>query len=166
MRSLETLMMAGIIGLVAVAIWQGRHWFPGQISSPGSAVAVAVQPASKGDPKALHLSPAKNSGRHSAARKNDPDRPGLPLVSPATDLSSPLTMVIGSSLGDPDSVKLPVGTTRSELRERFGTPTLDIQSPREGSLIERYYYVNQDHANMTVATLENGRLIATATVAR
>jgi hypothetical protein len=53
-----------------------------------------------------------------------------------------------------------IGATRSELRERYGVPTFAVESVRDGSLVERYYYVKPDHANVVMATLHNGKLVA------
>jgi hypothetical protein len=62
--------------------------------------------------------------------------------------------------GVPDPDKIAIGTTSSELRKRFGVPSLALESVDDGSLVERYYYVKPDRANLVVATLRNGSLVS------
>ncbi len=66
-------------------------------------------------------------------------------------------------LGVPDSEKMEIGTTRSELRERYGVPTLAVSSVRDGALVELYYYVQPDRVKLVIATLREGKLVSAQT---
>src|SRR5438105_9792298 len=50
MRGMEVLIMAGLLGLVAVGVWNARRWLPDWASSKPAAVASAT-PAAKSDAK-------------------------------------------------------------------------------------------------------------------
>ena len=71
-----------------------------------------------------------------------------PIVSSRPDLPFPT----------PEALKK--GSTASELRSRFGTPTIDIAGTSEGRVLEKYYYLNRERDRLTVITLENGLLIS------
>ena len=64
----------------------------------------------------------------------------------------------------PDLGKIGYGTTRSEIRKRYGVPTLAVVSSHDGSLVERYYYADPDHSKMAIATFRDGKLVAAQTV--
>jgi hypothetical protein len=160
MRGLETFMVAGLIGLVGVAVWQGRHWFPALTPSGASSMVSPVSAAlakNAKDHKGLSKL-AKNSERRSTFRDAHSGN--------VAALDGGISEVIVPLPGFPTSKTLAVGTTRSELRERYGVPTLDVSSSRDGSLVERYYYVNPNDAHLTVATLHNGKLVSAETVQR
>jgi hypothetical protein len=158
MRGLETFMVAGLIGLVGVAVWQGRHWFPALTPSGASSMVSPVPVALAKDLKSLHSKLAKNSERRSTLRDAHSGNVAV--------LDGGISEVVVPLPGFPTSKTLAVGTTRSELRERYGVPTLNVLSSRDGSLVERYYYVNPNDAHLTVATLHNGKLVSAETVQR
>jgi hypothetical protein len=158
MRSLELLTLAAIIGLVGAVVWQGGHWFPGQSVLATSAPTLPVRPPVSKEVKAVPGKVAKNPGRHNVApAMNESAALSLP-----PDLNS-AKIVVTPPLGIPDSEALAIGTTSSELRERYGVPSVAVESVREGSLVERYYYVKADHANMVVANLRDGKLVSAQT---
>jgi hypothetical protein len=151
MRSLAMLILVASIGLLGVAIWEGLQWYPGQTLQAASA-RFPVRPPVKKKEKAVHGGMAKNPVRSPDSGTNEP--PSFPphLNSGAAVVRHPLSV--------PDSDNMEIGATRSELRERYGVPTFAVESVRDGSLVERYYYVKPDHANVVMATLHNGKLVA------
>jgi hypothetical protein len=157
MRGLESVLLIATVGLVGVAAWQWGYWFPGQTPQFAYAARSTVLPADSKEAKGVHHV-AKNSGRHSAI----PETVGAPEPSLSPDLN-PAKKAVVPPPGVPDSETLAVDTTRSELRERYGVPALAVESVRDGSLVERYYYVKPDHANMVVATLRNGKVVSAQT---
>src|SRR5947209_1218420 len=122
MRSLELFVIASLIGLVGIAVWHGRQWFPAHTGNAGSAVASTIQPASTAAAKALHSRSARNSGHESAARDARSGNTGLNAglqerVQLVPDASRTATIQVDvSPTGDPDSEKLPVGTDRKSTR--------------------------------------------------
>jgi hypothetical protein len=66
----------------------------------------------------------------------------------------------------PNANNIKAGTTRTELRARYGNPTLDVTARRDGRLVERYYYLSEDQSQLTVATLQDGAVTQTETVSR
>ena len=56
----------------------------------------------------------------------------------------------------PTPKNLQVGASSAEIRAAYGEPTMHIAGIRNGRILERYYYVNKDHSQLTVATIENG----------
>jgi hypothetical protein len=165
MRSVEILLITGLIALVGVAGWQGRHWFPRQtLASAPSVIAPAqLTPSPKAGSRG-----AQTAGIHSDKRGARSGAGGL-LAAEQPTTGEPVNAtvkIVQAPPSDPDSLKLPSGTSRSEVRERLGTPSVDVQSTREGGLLERYYYLSSDRANLTVATLHNGKLVGMQTVPR
>jgi hypothetical protein len=79
-----------------------------------------------------------------------------PDVNPAT--------TAGSSRVIPDPEKMEIGTTRAELKAQYGAPTFAVAGVREGDLLERYFYLKPDHANLVVARLRDGRLVSAENV--
>jgi hypothetical protein len=59
-----------------------------------------------------------------------------------------------------------IGATGAQLRSSFGDPMLQTALTRNGRLVQRYYYFNDDQTQFTVATLENGRVVAAEGAAR
>lgn len=156
MRRPETLLVVAFVGLFAVVMWQGPHWFQGQTIQAAPAIPVVfgrqVAKAAKPD----HGSVAKNSGRRYALPVTDEPEAFPPALDSATKHAKPLLAV-------PDAEKLPIGTTRSELREHYAVPTFTVEAVRDGSFVERYYYVKPDRDNMVVATLLDGKLVSAET---
>ena len=159
MRGVESLMLAGLVGLLGLGVWQGRHWLPNllptgtpSLSAPGvNAKAPAGVKSSTKIP--AHL-PRKLAKLDAATM----DR----LLA---ESSSTTTVVVPiPSLPGPASIK--AGTTRTELRARYGDPTLDISARKNGQLVERFYYLSSDETQLTVATLLDGNVASIETVSR
>jgi hypothetical protein len=51
------------------------------------------------------------------------------------------------------------GMLRAEVEQRYGTPTLSTVQTRSGRLLQRYVYVKGDKTAVTVAVLEDGRVV-------
>ena len=158
MRGVEIVILVasiGLAGLVAVAVWQG---FSGQTLQTTSAATEQVLPAVSKEVKVARGRVAKNWVRHSAATKTN-ELPGLSL-SPDVDSAK---KVATAPHGVPDSETLATGTTRSELRVRYGVPTIAVEYVGDGSLVERYYYVKPDRVNMVVVILRDGKVVSAQT---
>jgi len=156
MRAVEALMIAGLIGLVALAYIERSSWLPGHSAAAATSAAAAV-----------HLQAAEPGKRKPA--------PGTQKKHPSLNTSVPQMIPEATIVAIPDDTVAPpaipdkeltTGTSRTELRQRYGLPTLGLTATREGSLVERYYYVDPSKGNMSVATLRNGKVVSTATVAR
>ena len=66
----------------------------------------------------------------------------------------------------PNAPELVAGTTRTELRNKYGAPLLKVATQRDGTLIEQYYYSTSDRTYFTVATLHNGTVVGAESVSR
>ena len=66
----------------------------------------------------------------------------------------------------PNAPELVAGTTRTELRNKYGAPLLKVATQRDGTLVEQYYYSTSDHTHFTVATLHNGTVVGAESVSR
>src|ERR1700722_12560485 len=152
MRSLGTLLLAASIGLLGVIVWQGSLLLPGPIPQTTSVTLPVRATVKKG-----------KTGFHGSAAKKSPLNPADSASSFPPDLK-PRTTVVTPPLDVPDSGQMEIGTARSELRERYGVPTFAVSSVRDGSLVERYYYVEPERANLVVATLREGKLVEAQTV--
>ena len=155
MRRVELLLIAASIVLVSLMIWHWQRWLPGQTPQATLAPNLPVDPAVSKKAKTANSSRSKNVDRNSAAfRAKD-----LAGVTFPTD-PLPTTTVVRPLLDVPDSKKMEIGTTRSDLQKRYGAPTVAVSSVRDGRLVELYYYVKPDRANMVVATLREGKLVS------
>jgi hypothetical protein len=152
MRGMEVLIIAGLLGLVAVGVWNARRWLPDWASPTAPAVAssgVAGKPDAK-------LERASGKRRGDSAGKSR-------VVSNFTigDLPGSTTEVdvpIGSPF--PTRKDLPIGTTSALILARYGEPTARVTAMQNGRLLERYFYVNSDRTQLTVATLERGVVVS------
>jgi hypothetical protein len=157
MRSLEMLILVACLGLVA-AIWEWHHIVQEQAFHAAAAVKLPVTSATGGKTKAAHKGGVvKNAAGHSAISQAD-----LPAELFAPGLNS-RTTVVSPLLGVPDSEKMEIGTTRSELRKRYGKPAVAVESVDNGCLVERYYYLKPDHENLVIAVLSDGKLVSAQT---
>ena len=154
-RRVELLLVAASIGLVALMVWHWQRWLPGQTAPATSTRTPPVDLAVSQKAKTANGRKAKNFDRSSAASRA-PELSGdsfSPDPVPATTAVKPL-------LDIPDSKTMAIGTTRSDLRKRYGIPSAVVTSLRDGHLVELYYYVKPDRANMVVATLREGKLVS------
>jgi hypothetical protein len=152
MRSLGIWVLAASIGLIGVLVWQVTVGWPRWMPQPASTVTSRPKVAVSKEKKSVH-------GR--VSKKSAPD-PAAAEISLPSELVS-RNKVAAPPTSVPDSEDMEVGITRSELRKRYGMPTFAVSSVRDGGLFERYYYLKPDRANLVVATLREGKLIAAET---
>jgi hypothetical protein len=160
MRGMEVLILAGLLGLVAVAVWNARRWLPEWASPAAPAVAAHGAVAGKPDAKAA-----------AAVGKRKGDRGGrTSLVSNFTlgDLPASKTEVDVPMPGSPFPTRndLAIGATGVQIRAKYGEPTARVTAMQGGRLIEHYYYVNSDRTQLTVATLERGVVVGVESESR
>jgi hypothetical protein len=172
MRMFENLLLAGFVVLavlIGYAIWHGGYWFPTQTIQAATLNQAASHPAEPVTPpsRAGHMALRKDSAHHSAAHDTQSgttaavstdDLARLSGAADAAAIEALRKKALRSML--PDSDKLLVGTTRIELRQRYGSPAFEVAATHEGSLVERYYYMNSDRGNVVIATLRNGKLVS------
>jgi hypothetical protein len=157
MRRPEKLIVAALLGLFGVLIWQAPQWLKIPVLAANSAETLPVSPAVKKD--ATDGRGSRKSSRRSA--------PSLTTIDPP-ELTFPPDLRLGTTtlkpaFQVPDSEKMEIGATRSQLRERYGVPTLAVQAVHDGSLVENYYYVKPDRTKLVIATLRNGKLVSAET---
>jgi len=154
MRNSVLWVLLAVIVVIWVAIWNLQpgttvHSLLASTASPSPASHTSDNEARTGRRRV-----GAYSGRYSGvARTNEPA---------ATTVAPPPKPgpVAAAPTGVPDPEKMAIGTTSSELRKRFGVPSLAVESVDDGSLLERYYYVKPDRAHLVVATLRNGTLVS------
>lgn len=152
MRGMEVLILAGLLGLVAVGVWNARRWLPDWASKP-AAVASAT-PAPKADAKL-----DRASGKHKGVRTG---RSSVVSNFSIGDLPASKTEVDVPMPGTPFPARndIHIGAKGVQILARYGEPTARVTAMQNGRLIERYYYVNSDRTQLTVATLERGVVVS------
>ncbi|MGI8961185.1 MAG: hypothetical protein ACR2IV_15745 [Bryobacteraceae bacterium] len=149
---MEVLIIAGLLGLVAVGVWNARRWLP-DWASPSAPAVVHSGISEKADAKLARTS-----------TKRGPDRVGRSRVMSnftIGDLPGSKTEVdvpMGSPF--PSRNDLPLGATGVQILAKYGEPTARVTAMQGGRLLERYYYVNSDRTQLTVATLERGVVVS------
>lgn len=154
MRAVKVLMVASVVGLIALGVLYGRRFIPnlpayaarlGTSTSPSA----NVQPDLPDHPKATRAAKRHRSSGHGnvVASMEEPILTGTTVV--VVPVPAPL---------HPDNHTL--GLSRSELREQYGAPTLRFAATNDGGLLERYYYRDSGHEQMVVATLRDGRVVS------
>ncbi|HSU31078.1 MAG TPA: hypothetical protein VLJ11_07570 [Bryobacteraceae bacterium] len=159
MRGLESLMLAALVALLGLGIWQGRNWLPGilrhTIPAPLSSTA---KPATE-----LHPKVRVKKSRLSHGKSTKPEFAAVDRLLAEQNSS---TVVVVPLPGMPKAGSIKAGTSRAELRARYGDPTLDVAARRDGRMIERFYYLSEDQSQITVATLQDGAVTHAETVSR
>jgi hypothetical protein len=150
---MEVVILAGLLGLVAVGVWTGRAWLPAWASPNVSAVA-GVANLSKPDAK-----PATAPGKRKADKL---DRRTIISNFTIGDLPGSRTEVDVPMPGSPFPTRtdLYLGATGVQIRAKYGEPTARVTAMQGGRLVERYYYLNNDRTQLTVATLEHGVIVS------
>jgi hypothetical protein len=159
MRGMESLMLAALVALLGLGIWQGRNWLPQAIRQTISPpLSSATLPSKDDHPKVTVKKSRLTHGKSAKPEFSTMER----LIS---EQDSP-TVVVVPLPAMPNANNIKAGTTRTELRARYGNPTLDVTARRDGRLVERYYYLSEDQSQLTVATLQDGAVTQTETVSR
>ena len=159
MRGLESLMLAALVALLGLGIWQGRNWFPGLLHRTTAApLSSTAKPAQEVHPK---VTVKKSRLVHGKSAK-----PEFAAIDRLIAEQNSSTVVVVPLPGMPKAGSIKAGTSRTELRARYGDPTLDVAARRDGRLIERFYYLSEDQSQLTVATLQDGAVTHAETVSR
>ena len=165
MKGMESVLLAAVVGLFGLGAWQARNWFPNLRSAASSlTAAVTKSPAAK--------TPASTNTKQAETAKAKRPHPGRSSPSSSlkvADSSKPenATVVpVEWHTRFPNAPELVAGTTRTELRNKYGAPLLKVATQRDGTLIEQYYYSTGDRTHFTVATLHNGTVVGAESVSR
>jgi hypothetical protein len=175
MRTLEILLAICFIGSVGVVVWEVVDWTVNHLfqETPTMIAPPLAETEPEGSPaqsKLARKTPVPSPSRHSRGGivqqppGNQPQTNQLPVLSPPPILNFPKTAVVKPWPDVLDSLKLAIGSTRSELRKRCGTPKFEVTGTSDGTLVERYYYSNAGYNNMAVAILRNGQVVSVESV--
>lgn len=152
-------MLAGLAALLGLGVWQGRNWLPTLLPNAGPAhVTATAGPQTKVNSKPKTKSHRSSSGAAVNAK--------FAAVNRLAAEAGGSTVVLVPLPAMPTSRNIKTGTSRTDLRTRYGDPTLNVSSRRDGRLIERYYYLSDDQTILTVATLQDGSVTSTETASR
>jgi len=166
MKGMESVLLAAVVGLLGLGAWQARNWFP-SLRSAASSLTAAVTKSSAG--KTPALTAGKPAAEAAKAKRPHPGRSSAGSSLKAPDLTQPgnATVVpVEWHTSFPNAPDLVAGTTRTELRNKYGAPLLKVATQRDGTLVEQYYYSTGDHTHFTVATLHNGTVVGAESVSR
>jgi len=152
-------MLAGLVALLGLGIWQGRHWLPDLLSHAKTA---SVAPAAK-PPTGPSSETAVKKTRLARGKTAKPEFAALDRLAAVPGGSTVVVVPVPSM---PTSSNIKTGTSRNDLRARYGDPSLNVSARRDGRLVERYYYLSEDQTLLTVATLQDGTVTSTKTVSR
>jgi hypothetical protein len=162
MKGKELLMLLLILG---VGTWAITHWLGG-----GSGVPDLLSPIASRLGGATPAKPAEKPAEKEAKAVTKKRRGGQGSSPAATDTAFPdepstITVLVPSS-HYPGADDLKLGSTGTEIRSEFGEPSARVSGVRDGYLLERYYYMNNERTRVTIATLKNGVLIGAQTQVR
>ncbi|HEY6991288.1 MAG TPA: hypothetical protein VH369_23020 [Bryobacteraceae bacterium] len=166
MKGMESVLLAAIVSLLGLGVWRAQSWLPNLRSAASSLTSAVTKSAAGKTPAAMAGKPAADAAKTKKAHVGR-----LPEASSlnAPDLSNPenATVVpVEWHTRFPNAPELVAGTTRTELRNKYGAPLLKVATQRDGTLIEQYYYSTSDHTHFTVATLHNGTVVGAESVSR
>lgn len=165
MRGIETVVMAGIVACFGFAIWRAPQWFPAVNSAAhGLITAASHHPAASKSsvaPKTTEVAANDKSKHGKHAQHAD-----IRQVSSDLKADDASTMSVVWNPAFPSPSDLMAGTTRQQLTSLYGTPWLQMSAMRNGRLLERYYYSTADRSHVTVATLEDGAVVAASSISR
>lgn len=155
MRRIESVVLAVIVGLLGVGVWRAEPllpvWHPhAEAARPAASVETGGAVWVKGTSNAIRPLP---SHRQIVLRG-------------AIDSNSTTVVPVPWAASIPGAGEMMIGATSTELRRSFGDPMLETALVRNGRLIQRYYYFNNDQTQFTMATLENGRVVSAIGPAR
>lgn len=155
MRRIESVVLAIVVGLLGVGVWRAQPLLPVWNSQPEvPRPAASVEAGEAGEA----------GGAVWVRGTRDPIRPlhshTQIAIRGAIDSGSTTVVPVAWGPSVPRAGELMIGATSSELRRSFGDPMLETALVRDGRLIQRYYYFNNDQTQFTMATLENGRVVS------
>ena len=155
MKGMEVLIVAGLLGLVAVAVWNARRWMP-EWAAPSTPAVAHDAVSAKPEPGAK---PIEASSKRKGAKTG---RSSLVSDFKIGDLPASKTEVDVPMPGSPFPTRtdLPIGATGVQIRAKYGEPTARVSAMQAGRLVERYFYINSDRTQLTVATLERGVVVS------
>jgi hypothetical protein len=143
MRGKETWLLAAAIGLVAWAVYIWSHsrfpmsrLFPDYRAKSAALAKLPVQP----DPIAIHK--RTSSTALTSARMREFPGGTTTVVVPPPPFPTQKNVVAGTAL--------------AQVRQTYGEPVMNVAELKEGHLLQRWYYVNDDNTAMTVATMDDG----------
>ncbi len=156
--------------ILGVGLWGANHWLGrssfsvGALASsplaqkifPGLAAKAANKPEVKKQVAEVRSTKVKVRRSNSSAASADLALPYDPSV----------TTVLVPSSYYPAVGDLKPGSKGTEIIARFGEPSARVAGVRDGDLFERYYYLNHERTEMTVATLSNGILVSAQSMLR
>jgi hypothetical protein len=158
MRGLEGLLIALVLGLLGIAVWQSQHWVP-RWSATVPSTETAPESVAKVTKATTNSKP--RTGRPDRFRRKTATSTPFDALAEANT-----TVVVVPLPSIPESSDLRVGITRTQIRDKYGEPSLNVSARQNGRLVERYYYLNGDQTRVTVATLQDGTLVSAQTVSR
>ncbi len=155
MRRIESVVLAIVVGLLGVGVWRAQPLLPVWDAQPK-----AAPPAASVDTGAAVW----------VRGTRDPIQPltshGQIVLRGAIDSATTTVVPVPWAASVPRAGEMMIGATSTELRRSFGDPMLETALLRDGRLIQRYYYFNNDQTQFTMATLENGRVVSAVGPAR
>jgi hypothetical protein len=164
MRGGETIILAAIVAGIGVAVWHAREWIPSLNTAASSLLGHPPEPVATKVPesaaKVTVVSNEKVKVRGRTLHTNGPRDPNI-ITQGNTSV-----VIVAWSGSFPNPGDLAPGTTRKQLTSRYGPPGLEVASTRNGRLVERYYYSSADHTRLTIATLEDGAVVSSASASR
>jgi hypothetical protein len=168
MRGIEALILAALVGLVAFGIWEGRGWLPSLATHQTTATAIPPFKAnaleehpSSATSKKSRAGSSKSGDRYSANQVGSLSESSLASES---ELGKPIVFVVPPP-PVPSQGSFATGASRSQLRDQYGEPSLNVVARQEGHLVERYYY-GADQTHFVVVTLRDGSVVFAETIAR
>ncbi len=175
MRTLEILLAICFFGSVGMVVWKVVEWSIDHVfhETPTMIAPTLAETDAEETPaqsKLARKTPLPSASRHSRASNveqppsNHPQTNEPPVLSPPPILNFPKTTVVKPWPDVLDSLKLAIGSTRSELQRRCGSPKFEVTGTSGGILVERYYYSNAGYNNMAVAILRNGKVVSVESV--
>ena len=166
MKGMESVLLAAVVGLLGLGAWQARNWIPSLRSAASSLTsAVTKSPAGK-TPAPTASKPAAEAAKTKKARVGRLPGGSSLTVSDLSKADNATVVPVEWHTRFPNAPDLVAGTTRTELRNKYGAPLLKVATQRDGTLIEQYYYSTGDHTHFTVATLHNGTVVGAESVSR
>jgi hypothetical protein len=172
MRGVGAFLIIGFVGLIVIGVWNVRQWLPlpgtRALSSVPTATSKTAEVVSgKTEPKGTRARDKRALDRGTVTLDkadqesaiSDIARADLPT--PKVDAPVLKTDVLESAPMFPTRKDLPAGATGVQIRAQFGEPTARVIEVHNGRVFEQYYYLDREHSQLTVATLNAGVIVST-----